>query len=58
MAYRGPISGPPGSASYVVDPTGARRSRLDSLSMVHWWLAVVLKKKILFLVAGASEEGP
>ena len=38
---QGPASGLPGSASYVVDRTGAEGSRLNGLSEVYWWLAVI-----------------
>ena len=37
--------GPTGFANCEVDPAGAQGLQADSLSVVYWWLAVIVKKK-------------
>ena len=36
--------GPTGFANCEVDPAGAQGYQTDSLSVVYWWLAVIVKK--------------
>ena len=36
--------GPTGFANCEVDPAGAQGHQADSLSVVYWWLAVIVKK--------------
>ena len=43
--------GPTGFANCEVDPAGAQGHQADSLSVVYWWLAVIVKKCIIVLRA-------
>ena len=44
-SLQGPDYGPPGSTSCKVDLAGTQGQQADSLSMVYWWLAVIVKRK-------------